>query len=90
MFFARQLFIFGQRALLHDVPDGASGVSRDDIVWNHLIIYRMRLKLDALSTSIGNIVNHLDGPSDVTAVVDANFWDHERSKCIANLARCDC
>jgi hypothetical protein len=50
----------------------------------------MRLKLDALSTSIGNIVNHLDGSSDIATVVDTNFRDHKRSECITNLAGCDC
>jgi hypothetical protein len=50
----------------------------------------MGLELDALATSIGNIVNHLDGPSDITTVIDTNFRDHEWSECITNLAGCDC
>ena len=47
-------------------------------------------RLDALATSVGNIINHLNSAHNVTAMIDANFGNHKRCICITNLARCDC
>jgi hypothetical protein len=49
----------------------------------------MGLELDALATGISDIINHLDGPTNIATVVNSNFRDHEWSECITNLAGCD-
>jgi hypothetical protein len=46
----------------------------------------MRLKFHALTPGVGNIINHLDCTFDISAMIDSNFWNHERRVLVTNVS----
>ena len=46
----------------------------------------MRLKFHAFTTSISNIINHLNCAFDIPTMVDSDFWNYEWCIFITNVS----
>src|SRR5262249_22661593 len=75
------LFVLGESAALHDLPDALLGVARHDVVGDHLVVDDVRLELDALAACRGRVVDHLERLGEAALVVDPDLGDDER-RCV--------